>query len=261
MRYSLTTAAVMVAVFLVIPATTLAQVEVVESSPTIRPIGQPRTTVAQPAADDANARNMQTEMYYQLQTLQQEVAALRGLVEEQAHEIEQLKQQRTDDYRDLDQRLSELAGGGAGGSGTAAGGGTPPTAPAAATRSGTSGEGELVSYNGAMDLIRAKQYDDAIESFNDFLSQYPGGQYAPNSYHWLGQLYQLRGKLPEAEESYNKVITDYPDHAKAADAKLKLGQLLFQTGEKARAKALLEEVASSGTDEARLASSFLQENF
>lgn len=46
-----------------------------------------------------------------MQLLQQEVLQLRGMVEEQAHELKRLKQQRLDDYLDLDRRLSKVGQG------------------------------------------------------------------------------------------------------------------------------------------------------
>lgn len=270
MRFVYSTAAVMAAVFLVSPIA-FSQVEVVESSPTtIRPIGQPRNT--SPSAIPVQApESMQSEMYYQLQTLQQEVATLRGIIEEQSYELSRLKQQRMDDYADLDRRVAGLSNGGApipssnnsqagildDGLESSAGAATavaarPTTAPSAA---------EASSYNNAMDLIRSKQYDQAIAAFNKHLTDFSGGQYSANAYHWLGQLYQLRNNPQKARDSYNEVITNYPNHAKASDAKLKLGQVYFQLGDKAKAKTLLEEVANSNTDEARLAKSYLQENF
>lgn len=54
----------------------------------------------------------QTELLLQLQVLQTEVMELRGLVEEQGYQIQQLQQRRLDDYIDLDRRISELAGSG-----------------------------------------------------------------------------------------------------------------------------------------------------
>ncbi|MDR9452888.1 MAG: tol-pal system protein YbgF [Wenzhouxiangella sp.] len=54
---------------------------------------------------DSNAR---TEMVYQLQTLLEEVRALRGQVESQQVEIENLRKRQRDQYLDLDRRLQAL---------------------------------------------------------------------------------------------------------------------------------------------------------
>lgn len=55
---------------------------------------------------DGQQTTMQGELYQQLQQLRQEMMQLRGLVEEQAHQLRQLKQQSLDRYIDLDRRIS-----------------------------------------------------------------------------------------------------------------------------------------------------------
>lgn len=75
----------------------------------------PSTTVYSTADSSANYRlddrptDTQTELLLQLQVLQSEMMQLRGMVEEQAHHIEQLQQRRLDDYVDLDRRIGEVA--------------------------------------------------------------------------------------------------------------------------------------------------------
>ena len=59
-----------------------------------------------PAASPSAAA---TNQAYQIQQLQQEVLELRGLLEEVSFELKRLKQQRLDDYLDLDKRLGELS--------------------------------------------------------------------------------------------------------------------------------------------------------
>jgi len=174
MRFLLPTAATLAAVFLVSPSA-LSQVEVIESSPTtIRPIGQPRNnagnTANAPAAIPVqSAQSIQTEMYYQLQTLQQEVATLRGIIEEQSYELSRLKQQRTDDYADLDRRLSELSNGAVqGGSASASSGvssrptntASTPT-PMVSNTAPSLDSGEYESYRSVRSFLSAKQYDEA----------------------------------------------------------------------------------------------------
>lgn len=48
-----------------------------------------------------------TQLVYQLQQLQDEVRELRGLVEQQSFELENLKRRQRDQYVDLDQRLTD----------------------------------------------------------------------------------------------------------------------------------------------------------
>ena len=60
-------------------------------------------------AEGSNA-SMQAELYRQLQQLRQEVMSLRGTVEQQGHQLRQLKQQSLDRYLDVDRRLSAMSG-------------------------------------------------------------------------------------------------------------------------------------------------------
>lgn len=51
------------------------------------------------------ATDIHRELFNAIQSLQQEVMQLRGLVEEQAHELSRLQQQSIERYIDLDRRI------------------------------------------------------------------------------------------------------------------------------------------------------------
>jgi tol-pal system protein YbgF len=280
MRSPLSTAAILAAVFFLPLATSaaelqLAQVEVIESSP-IRALGQPRvvadTTSSGSAAksESGGSADMLSELFYQLQILQQEVQALRGQLEEQEYQLQQLKQQRMDDYMDLDRRISELnqsrgAGASTGSSAASEGAGRGSGASASdrtSTPVGNVSDAELTSYSAAVDLATKQQaFDQAVEALNRHLQQYPNGQYAANAHYWLGQIYFVQGKMEQARQAFARVVEGYPDHNKAAEARYKLGQVYFRLGDKAQARTLLEKVASGDSDSAPLARNFLQQNY
>lgn len=232
----------LISVCLLTPAA-LAQVQVVESRPTAQ--AQTGNTPVVPAS------SQQTDMFYRLQALQQEMLELRGLVEEQAYEINRLKQQRHDDYMDLDRRISSLSG-------------AAPANPAGGGSSGTvaaSGGDDGSAYKAAYAHLRNRDLTAAIKGFTDYLNQYPKGQYAANSQYWLGEIYLVEGKPEQAKQWFERVVKEFPADRKAPDAKYKLGTVLFQLGEKARAKQLLQQVADSKADAARLARDFLAANY
>lgn len=232
-----------------------AQVRVVESTPLER-------SGAQAQGSTGNASNIQAELFYQVQSLQQEVLELRGMVEEQAHEIKRLKQQRMEDYLDLDRRLSRLSGAD---SQNPAGGST------GRGSSGRSGGVDLTSdldslsetetYRAAYQLLRDRKLEDATEAFNAYLEQYPQGNYAGNSYYWLGEIYLLKADLEQARDWFSKLLQDFPDDRKVSDAKFKLGKVHHELGNEAKARELLQDVAGDGSDAARLARRYLEENF
>ncbi len=211
---------------------------------------------------DSGASNLQAELFYRFQALQQEVQELRGLVEEQSNEIRRLKQQRMDDYLDLDRRLGELsqgglAGGGLGAAGDSGGSGS-------GNRSRADGDdrvSETEMYRDAYQLLRDREIEQSIEAFNAYLEAYPEGNFAGNSHYWLGEIYLLNENLDEAQEWFERLLREFPDDRKRADAQYKLGRVYHQQGDNDKARSLLQDVASGSSDAARLARQYLEENF
>src|SRR3990167_6783176 len=115
-------------------------------------------------------------VFTQLQQMQQEIAQLRGLLEEQQNEIQRLKQESLERYQDLDRRLSSGAAGAAAtqnspAAGAASANASPPAtagqtqAPAPASNGPTDPEKEKLFYDAAFDLIKAKDFDKASQAF------------------------------------------------------------------------------------------------
>lgn len=237
--------------------TAQAQVQVVDSSP------------QRAVSESSGTPNPQAQLYYQLQTLQQEVMELRGLVEEQAHELQRLKQQRLDDYLDLDRRVSALTTGGAS---TQSNTPTPSTAPVSTLDNRSSAvapladpvmtdASESVMYNAAYDLLKQRKIDESIVAFESHLQAYPRGEYAGNSYYWLGEIYLLKDDLPQAEKWFGDLLREFPDSRKVYDAQFKLGRVYHLQGRDDRARELLNIVAASTSEASRLARQYLSENF
>lgn len=199
------------------------------------------------------------ELYYQLQVLQQEVLELRGIVEEQAHNLKRLKQQRLDDYLDLDRRLSALGQAGGVRNDTAA------DADSAAVVAGSGNvapEEEIQHYRAAIDLVLKQQrYDEAIVALKNHLKTYPSGRYAANSTYWLGEIYLLKNDLEQSRQWFTQLLAQFPRHRKVPDGKFKLGKVYHLLGNDDQAKTLLNEVAASKSDAAPLAQEYLRNNF
>jgi tol-pal system protein YbgF len=197
------------------------------------------------------------EMFYQLQLLQQEIMELRGLVEQQDHELRQLKQQSLERYVDIDRRLSEDPAA------------TTQSPVAAANTTATLQElaGEADAYRNAYSLVRSQQFTDAVESFSQFLQDYPAGKYAPNAHYWLGELY-LVIQPPELESSrrqFTLLLEQYPENSKIPDALYKLGKVYFGKGNREKAREyfdrVIREFGDSNSSAVKLARDFLSENY
>lgn len=238
----------LIAVALIAAAPVLqAQVRVVESSPQGFGSG-----VAQP---DLPA-SAESDVYSQIRALQEEVAILRGLLEEQQYQLKQLKQLQLDNYMDIDRRLS----GGAASTAPARVESTKPS-PATETHLITDSASEADVYKAAYDLLNQKDFDGAVAAFKDHLTRFPSGNFASNSHYWLGKVAMLKKDYPQAKTWFTELIANFPAAAKVPDAQLDLGKVYFLMGEKAKAKSLLTELASGNTDASRLAQKFLTDNF
>lgn len=244
----------LIAVVLVVAAPVLqAQVRVVESSPQGFGSG---------VAQLDSSASAESDVYSQIRALQEEVAILRGLVEEQQYQLKQLKQLQLDNYMDLDRRLS-------GGTGSV-------QIPVTNTRSDsakpaaksevhspviadTASEADV--YKAAYDLLNQKDFDGAVAAFKDHLNRFPNGSFASNSHYWLGKVAMLKKDYPQAKTWFSDLISNFPTTAKVPDAQLDLGKVYFLMGDKAKARSLLTEVANGNSDAARLAQRFLTDNF
>jgi tol-pal system protein YbgF len=246
--------------------------------------GQPVQSRGKASASSGAAPAAATgDLFMQLQSLQQEVMDLRGLVEEQRHQIETLKQQSLERYSDLDRRLS--------GQPAAANAGSAPTvadpaavmpdqnsAAAASAASGvpvqaaptssmeTAKPEEYEAYQTAYAKLKGQDFPGAIKLFNTFTTNYPRSSLAPNAYYWLGKAYLLAQPqdLNKAQQVFSKVVGDYPQHSKAPDALYELGKVYYLKGDKAKAKTLLQQVidnyGASGSSAPQLAKQFLDQN-
>jgi len=246
-----------------------AQVAVVESTP----IGGQAATASEsyvndsttPVTGEALPVNVSADRFYQLQLLQQEVLELRGLVEEQAHQLKRLKQQRTDDYLDLDRRISALGNGGAPSAASdstlvaESGQSGSTTSPAVNNVAGSDVEAE--AYRSAYDLLKQRQVDQAITAFSDLLIDHPEGKYAANAHYWLGEIFLLKNDLESARQWFTRLLDGFPGHRKVPGAQFKLGKVYHLLGDMEKSRVLLDSVAATRSDAARLAKKYIEQNF
>jgi tol-pal system protein YbgF len=229
----------------------------------------PVHAVGQQVAEPVAQQGMQGELYNQLTLLQQEVMQLRGIVEEQAHILRQVKEQNMERYIDLDRRLGTLMA-----SPAAIAPSVDKRPASVATTVGAqpgvvaATAGEQEAYDSAYQLVLDKRFNDALKAFEQLLVNFPAGKYAPNSYYWVGELYQVitPQNLDASREAFSQLLGQYPDHPKVPDAMYKLGKVYFLKGNLKESREWLDKVIaeydkganSSAADKAR---QFINENF
>lgn len=220
-----------------------------------------------------------SELFVQVQALQEEIRELHGQLEEQNHQIQLLQQQQKDNYLDLDGRLSAIVTGGAAAADRVTAPLTPPVqadrtlAPAAPLSSSpapvaappvaapATRQGEQAAYEAAYEQLKQGKMDDALADFQAFVAAYPGSSYVPNALYWMGEIGLVKNDTQGALAQFNRVVDSYPAHLKAADAHYKLGTLYTQLNDKAKARAHLEQAILAGGSVAALAQRYLDTHF
>ena len=169
------------------------------------------------------------DLYYQLQVLQAEVRDLRGELEEQKYLLQTLERDHQDRYIELDKRLSSLN--------------EDPLAQFAQTKEPSqrtefvknstigSKRSERDQYGMAIDLMRARKFQEAISSFQELIETFPNGRYTANCFYWLGELFVATGDKELGRQNFMQVINLYPDNQKVPDALYKLGRIYIDLGD------------------------------
>ena len=228
----------------------------------------PVATAVQPQGQSQpGGRQDLSNLFYQIQQLQQEVMMLNGKVEEQAHELRSLKEQSLERYIDLDKRIAGGAAAPAANSG--ASGNTSPAVvvPISGGSNVAEQPGEGEAYRSAYALVRSQKFNDATAAFKAFLQNYPAGKYAPNAHYWLGELYLVMQPvdLESSRQAFMLLLSQYPDNSKAPDAMYKLGKVYFQKGNREKAREYFDRVisqyGSTNSSAVKLSRDFIAQNY
>ena len=235
-----------------------------------------------PAVAQQNELNVTADLVIQVQELQDEVRTLRGRLEEQEREIENLKRRQRDQYLDLDQRISDLrnnqpavssgagaaassaaAMGAAAGSSASPGADVPDVRAPMETESAVTGigqpqaqsqvtaaspEDEKAAYDQAFQALKDLRYADAAEEFQSFLTRYPNSEYSDNAQYWLGESYYVTRNYDLALTAFQNLLDRFPDSPKAPDALLKIGYTHYELEQWDSARAALTQVQEQYPD-------------
>ena len=70
-------------------------------------------------------------------------------------------------------------------------------------------EGETLWTLGWTYVVAGKE-DDALQIFDQYLHQFPDGDYRTNSLFWAGKIYEKRGLMSERDARFRQLIAEYP---------------------------------------------------
>ena len=212
-----------------------------------------------------------------VQGMRQEIQELRGQLEVQAHDLKLLQEQQLAFYKDLDARvrhepapatkntIAPLTVAPKPAAKTAITPAAKATSPAvvspALSKTGSNNPAdEQVSYLAAYELIKNKQFEEALVAMHTFVAQYPQGGYTANAQYWLGELYMVQKSYPQAIEHFEIVLHQFPSSSKSAASMLKIGYALAESGKKNEAILRLQQVMKNypDTNTAQLAAAKLE---
>ena len=221
---------------------------------------QSRDNEARIARLEESIRNIGVvELLRQIDTLNGEIARLRGTLEVLGNENQQIQKRQRDFYLDLDSRLKRLEG-------TAGAGAAPPGAVGAPAIPGTSPPPpvvgvpaspqasvarppprddqarELRAYDAASNLFRRNDFASAIDAFRAFTKDYPSSQLVPNAEYWIGISYANLRDYRNAMAAQEQLLAKHPQSPKAPDALLAIAAIQDEQGDRGSARNTLEEI-------------------
>ena len=184
---------------------------------------------------ESTSRSSNVDLLNQVNELRREVVALRSQVEELQHGLDQLRETSRAQYLDADGRLNRLEGGMVPGPADGAGGDPLPVpVPDAAAGdapaprpSPAQDPDERAAYDVAFGALRAGEYEQSAELFQQFLQAHPDGALAPNAHYWLGESFYVLEDYERAQREFEVLVERFPgsDAAVTADDRLRVIRL------------------------------------
>ncbi|WDG07385.1 tol-pal system protein YbgF [Vibrio campbellii] len=196
-----------------------------------------------------NRNRVQLQMQEQIDQMSQEISDLRGQLERNSYEMQQMLKRQRELFVELDRVRGEMKAAP-----------VKEVKPAETGGKYSSNADEQTAYQDAVDLILKKRdYTGAIAAFQQFQKDYPDSTYSANSHYWLGQLYFAKKQDKEAVKSFAAVVS-YKDSNKRADALVKLGDIAERNKNDAQAKKYYQQVVDEypGSASAKVAGSKLK---
>lgn len=191
-------------------------------------------------------------LLYRLQLLEEELARLSGVIDEQGAELRRAKEEQRRRYLDLDQRLANTAGG------------QPPATSEPTASFPEDVDEEQVAYMAAFKLVRGRSFNEAVTAFQSLVQAYPEGKFAGGSLFWLGEIYLILPE-PEVEKSrqvFTQLVERFPNHKRVPEALYKLGHIHDQLGQREKSVYFLRRVIAEypSSSAAQLATNYLSES-
>jgi len=210
------------------------------------------------------------DMIQQVDEIAEDIGLLRGEIEVQGNDINEIKKRQRELYLDVDRRMRDLESGATTQApagqisvpqvGTTASAGTATTGqqtpsvepstpkPATSTTASVSQtpsatqSAEKAAYQAAFDTLKEGRYKQAKTELKTFLEKYPNSSFSGNAQYWLGEAHYVTRNFDQGVVEFEKVLKNYPTSNKVPDAMLKLGYTFYERKQFDQAKAILQDL-------------------
>jgi tol-pal system protein YbgF len=178
------------------------------------------------------ANRAQLEFANTTDRLRQEIATLRGQVEQLTNELANQQKRNRDLYGDLDARLKKFE----------------PLTVTVDGRQVAVDRNEQTAYEAAMAQFRASDFKGAAASLQSFTTRYPQSAYAASAQYWLGNsLYALKD-YAGAINAQNVVVTRFHESPRAPDALLNIASSQVELKQTQQATDTLKRILTEFPD-------------
>lgn len=235
------------------------------------------------AVKENSANQAVLDLASQLQTLREELRAMRGQIELLSNNVEASAKRQRDMYVDLDARLRRFeqapstTPGTSGTSPTGPAGSTSSTSPVAPTSSNVPSPSgprsaavaaaaaaaanappavdETRAYEAAQQQRRIGNYQAAVVSFQNFVTAYPRSPLAHRAQYWVGDSYYNLRDYRSAIANQQRLISMYPDSPSVPDALLNIASSYMELGDATAARRTMDSLVARypGSDAAEKA--------
>lgn len=168
----------------------------------------------------------------QIELLREEVARLRGQLEEQLNTLDQTRRQQRDLGKQLDSRLKQFE-------------------PVQVTIDGKSvnvEQAEKKAYDAALDQFRSSDFKSATVSFQAFQQAYPESAYGPLANYWEGGARYASGDFKGAITAMRTLAKRSPDNPRVPDGLLILGNAQADSGDRKGARETFKSIIDNHPD-------------
>ncbi len=204
------------------------------------------STAAATASANSNARL--SELFYQLQVMQDEIRALRGTVEEQGHVISRLRKDQKEQYLDLDQRVLKLSSSSGGARTSGPRNSVPARNASGAPAAGAGNAGTSDTSGAPRPVLRDGEVYVTTNASNASTGPSGSNTAAPAAASGEQSAYsaafeQLKARdFDRSIRSFNKLIVDYPGGQYTGHAFYWLGELYLAKNNEEKARAQFAQV-------------------